>query len=567
MNEFAFSNSSGLTLRSPDTVMRLERLGSAFPTRLSFGRSLIRALVAGDVAVRRTHWDLNEQGFGRAVYSLEMGGFTYALVALSNALADEDRSDRVIAEAWDASFALFDGEPTEADLDRLAANLPRQEAGRYTEKELVISRSNKSVRLFGHVADRLAQGQQPDIAMVDSIGYLMRTTAVYGNGKFGIADRFVFADRPGLGGPFAAEMLTVWLIRGFTHDLVEHVAQARGGAAAVPLDPAIKRHLGIGNSTGLGMAPFLVYHPELIHNWLQARETALARVRALKNLDAAQIEALQTLYQRASAHVSEWRVPDAIQAERLRVLVDELADFTPDFSGDYPIQRVLSASLERSVEFQELIAALCLEPFGTLIDDLTEGMAFGAKPAYDPAMCLDQLAALIDEGYGWCQRFEMDQAPSQQRFWYVSEAKLEPRLGDRYAEDGADREQPLDIARQVQALSAALQQADSDQSVSAFLAVQPEHRNIVRRIQSSATRAFAEIRDNLIDQHMRPIDLLRCKLAFFGAVKFDPKSDLWTRITLFQGAPLRHELIERGDDWWLSTCPVAAAQTHTADVA
>ena len=104
---------------------------------------------------------------------------------------------------------------------------PRQEAGRFSERELILSRANKSVRLFAHVVDRLAQGLQPDIEQVRSIGYLMRTTAVYGNGKFGIADREVIADRPGLGGPFAAEMLLVWLIRGFTHDLVEHVAERR----------------------------------------------------------------------------------------------------------------------------------------------------------------------------------------------------------------------------------------------------------------------------------------------------------------------------------------------------
>ena len=340
---------------------------------------------------------------------------------------------------------------------------------------------------------------------------------------------------------------------------MEHVATARGGAAAVKLDPAIKRHLGIGNSTGLGMAPFLIYHPELIHNWLQARETAIARVRATKALDDETVERLQALFERAKAHVAEWKVPDAIQTERLRVLCAELSDYALDLSGDYPLQRLLTDSKARSVEFQELMAALCLEPFGEVVDDLTQTMAFGSKPAYDPAMKLDQLSSLIAETYGWCEGFDMAQAPSQQRFWYVSEAKLEPRLGDRYAEDGADREQPLDIARQVQALCADLRAQDQSLTVSAFLAAFPEHRNIVRRIQSSATRPFAEIRDNLIDQHMRPIDLLRCKLAFFGAVKFDPKSDLWTRITLFQGAPLRDELVERGDDWWLSTCPQASA--------
>ena len=35
-----------------------------------------------------------------------------------------------------------------------------------------------------------------------------------------------------------------------------------------------------------------------------------------------------------------------------------------------------------------------------------------------------------------------------------------------------------------------------------------------------------------------PIDMLRLKLSFFGAIKFDPRSDKWLRICMFQGAPL-----------------------------
>ena len=559
MSSIYFSDSR-LKLRSPDSVMRLERLGSAFPTRLSFGRSMIRNLIADDVDVRRTRWTMNDQGYGRATYTLDLGGHTYSLIAFSNALNDADRSDRVIAEAWDASFALFDGIPEDSDLDRLEANLPKQEAGRYSEKELVISRSNKSVRLFSHVASALAEGRQPDVDMVDSIGYLMRTTAVYGNGKFGIADRFVFADRPGLGGPFAAEMLTVWLIRHFTHDLVEHVAMAMGGDTAVSLDSTIKRHLGIGNSTGLGMAPFLIHHPELIHNWLSARETAIARVRAVESLSDEQQTRLQMLLERAKAHVSQWFVPDEIQTARLDVLRAELADMpAPDLTGDFPLQRIIDWSLSQSVECQELIAALCLEPFGEMIDELTSVMAFNAPKAFDASQTVAQTRTIIGEHYTWSEDFDLNLQESQQRFWYVSEAKLEPRLGDRYAEDGADREQPLDIARQVQALVSTLSGFADDTPLKDVLAHHPEHRNIAKRIQAAVDRPFAEVRDNLIDQSMRPIDLLRCKLAFFGAVKFDPKSDLWTRITLFQGAPLASELQTRGDDWWLATKPAQNA--------
>mgnify|MGYP001185735228 CR=1 FL=1 len=42
-----------------------------------------------------------------------------------------------------------------------------------------------------------------------------------------------------------------------------------------------------------------------------------------------------------------------------------------------------------------------------------------------------------------------------------------------------------------------------------------------------------------------------CERAAFGASKYDPKSDLWTRITLFQGAPLPNQLHEKNSCEWL----------------
>ena len=273
--------SKQVPLRSPDVVMRLERMGAFFPTRLSFMRTLIRRLSKEKARVDRVIWEINDEGFGRAVYSVEVGGDIYSLVAFSNSLAPENRTDRVIAEAWDTTYVLFDGVPGQGDMDRLEANAPKQEAGRFLPSELVLCRANKSVRLFDHVTDSLAHGEQPDAEMINTIGYLMRSTAVYGNGKFGIADRAKYADRPALRGPFQAEMLAVWLLRGFTIDLVEHIARCRNPAHAIDLSTTIKHNLGIGNSTGLGMAPYLVSHPVLINNWMLARETALARVCAV----------------------------------------------------------------------------------------------------------------------------------------------------------------------------------------------------------------------------------------------------------------------------------------------
>ncbi|MEQ3708230.1 MAG: hypothetical protein ABNH38_09785 [Tateyamaria sp.] len=532
-------------LRPPGEVMRLARMGAMMPTRLSFLRVLIRRLCTERAAIKRTHWDMSPDGHGRAVYSVELGGHTYSLVAISNDLPADQRSDRVIATAWDAAFVLYDGSPDIADIDRIAAQAPLQEAGRFSPKDLVLSRANKSVRMWDATVAALRSGGQPDAAMIRDIGYLMRTTAVYGNGKFGIADRHLIETRDGLGGPFAAEMLAVYLIRHFTLDLVAHVGRA-------PLDPVLARHFGVGNATGLGMAPFLVTHPVLLNNWMLARETAFARVRALDGLSAVQRASIVALGARATRHLTEWHVPAADHDTILRDLETEWAGFLPHLetlNGTFPIETLWQAALKQSVPLQELLVALLIEAFPDEVDGLTDCMGDPFGPLTTPFAGTDALRAAIEADWRWALAQDYEDPEMCRRFWYVSEAKLEPRLGDRFADDGAELETPLDIARRVAALYAGL--PAQDQSVSSFLTDHPEHAHASARIAVLARYPYAEIRDNLIAATCRPIDMLRCKLSFFGATKFDPKSDLWTRITLAQGAPLGDELSPEADDWWL----------------
>lgn len=522
-------------------------MGSMFPTRLSFLRSLMRRLASENAQVVRRDWAMCTEGLGHGVFSVDLGGHTYSLVAVSTDLPPEQRTDRVIATAWDSAYVLFDGIPDADDIARITANAPLQEAGRFGPRDLILSRANKSVRLFAHVVAALRAGQQPDLAMIRDVGYLMRTTAVYGNGKFGIADRAAFESRPGLEGPFATEMLTVWMIRHFTHALAEHVGCAT-------LDPAIKRHLGIGNSTGLGMAPFLVNHPVLLNNWMLVRETALARVRAVETLSPTEIERIDALSRRAVAHLAQWNVPDVAHQARIETLRHDWACActllgAEKLQGVRPLDGVMEAVEDMSEDVQELMAALMIEPFGDLVDGLTECMADPYGAFAPPLADTGALKAQMEAEFGWA--LDVDYALPQNcgQFWYVSEAKMEPRLGLRFEEEGAALESPLDIGRQVKCAYVDL--PVHAEPISTFLSNHPEHALAVQRVTLSARYAYAEIRDNLIAQSCLPIDMLRCKLSFFGASKFDPKSDRWTRITLCQGAPLADELGQGGDDWWL----------------
>ncbi|MEM7056106.1 MAG: hypothetical protein AAF557_00830 [Pseudomonadota bacterium] len=547
-----------IPLRSPSEVMRLGRMGSYHPTRLSFMRQMLRRMAAEAWQVDRPLWDVDTHGVGRALYRARGPERTYTLVAFAHDLPDHLRSDRVIAEAWDATFTLFDGEPTQADLQRLEGQVPGQETARMSGRELTLSRANRSVRLFSHVVDRLANGEQPDTRMLSDVGYLMRTTAVYGSGKFGLSDREAIADRPEFASPFQAEMLTVWLIRAFTVDIAEHLARVRNPDAAT-LSPDLRRNLGVGNSTGLGMAPFLLTHPVLINNWIEAKETALARVRE-RPITEDDLAHLRRLVGRAIRNAEEWRSDHPLQVEKIQNMQHDLAAFDEWLrvvtADHFAVWDEVWIWVESSLgpEGQEQVLALLLEPFGEIIDDLCASMSADETAAFDidGMRTVGSIRAQIECDYRWALDTDWNALTAKARLWYTSTEKLEPRLAERAEEPLEPYEQPLAPGREIAALYSDLCDAPSDQPIAVTLQAVPEHRYAVRRLQQMINHPFGEIQDNTIAHDMLPIDLLRAKLSFFGATRFDPRSDRWVRITMFQGAPFPNEPELWGlDDWML----------------
>ncbi len=550
-------------MRAPKQVMRLARMGAFHQTRLSFARVLLRRLKTEGWSVDRPRFDINAQGVGVATYAVSNGERTYTLVAFAHDLPDEMRSDRVIAEAWDSTFCLFDGVPEDSDIERLSNNVPLQEAGRVGESEFILSRANRSVRLFAHTIDRLSQGMQPDAEQIEDVGYLMRTTAVYGSGKFGAADRDVWRDRPEFAGSFQPEMLTVWLIRAFTVDLVEHLARQKGGEQAVSLNADLKRKLGVGNSTGLGMAPFLINHPALIHAWIAGREEALARVRDIAAGIPEHWALLDRLVASARKMAALWQSSHPVQATKIAELGADLDRFsawfeTFDRQTPYPFDAIVCwAEDNLGLEAQEMITSLLMEPHGDLIDDLAPSMSAdeSARFRIDAKRSVGDVRSQIESRYGWASDLDFDDPKQCARIWYVSQEKLEPRLGERAKENLTAYEQPLAPARDALLMLTDLRAYDPGVSLAHFLMAYPQHRHVARRLQVVEHCPYGEIQDNTVSADMLPIDLLRCKLSLFGATRFDPRSDRWVRIALFANAPYPDELADLDPDlcaWGLS---------------
>ena len=545
-------------LRHPANVMKLDRLGSFHQTRLSFSRQLIEELISNNWKTKIIKWNINSIGTGNAVIKISSKQRIYSLVVFCHQINDDERSDRVIAEKWDMTFSLFLGIPSKEELDEMSKNLKIQELGRHLPKQLTLSRANKSVRVFNSVLNHLSEGKQPDKKMINNIGYLVRTTAVYGNGKFGIADYLPETNDNPLNKPFQAEMLTVYLIRYFSIELVNYLAKEKGKDKSITLSNEISKHVGVGNATGLGMAPFLINHQKLIHKWIQARETAISRVLSIKKLSTYNQTKIFNLIERAYLYTTQWNVDDVIQFKRINVLRKELKDISNNKSlngllnNDYPLQNVYLHFINKiSIETQEILNSIFIEPFPELLDDLTNEMGTDEQNTVAIGYKVNELIKIIKDKYSWALKIDIKNPDENFYFWYTSQAKLEPRLGATQIDHGKEKQLPFDIPQQVQNALKILTKLPDDMTGAEAMILHPEIRNIIKRVIINENFPFSEIQNNLVGKKVRPIDLLRCKLSFFGATKYDPKSNLWTRITLFQGAPLPHQLQEENATEWL----------------
>tara|TARA_B100002051_G_scaffold132988_1_gene126427 strand:- start:1821 stop:3482 length:1662 start_codon:yes stop_codon:yes gene_type:complete len=545
-----------IKLREPNDIMKLSRLGCFHQSKLSFLRSFLKEFKNWNYS--RDLFNLDEEGFGHAVYSFKKNNRTYSLVCFGNKIDDEERSDRVIATKWDAAFALYDGIPSKLDIERLALNVPKQEVGRLSYKELTLSRANKSIRLFEHVVESLSNGKQPDKKKISEVGYLYRTTAVYGSGKFGLADRFRIKNREEIYGPFRLEMMLVYLVRQFTFDQINHIAKLKNPKKAVELDKHICRNLGIGNSTGLGMAPFIVNHPTLLNNWILARETALMKIRQIKQVKEDDFKLFKDILVKSLKNITSWNTESEFQKKKIQGLLQDIEKFLSYLNSkkflktDYFFNDIYTwCEKNLGEECIEYIVSLMMEPYDEIVEPLISKMSSEEEKYFTiPSnRTISDLRNILEIYYSNILKIDFLKKENNQNFWFISKNKEEPRLSNRFLENGSELEQPLAIARDIKKLYEKISNQKNSLTVGKFLSENNELRHIVRRAFIVEKFPYSEIQDNIIGSKLMPIDMLRLKLSFFGAVKFDPRSDKWLRINMFQGAPLPDELKNLDDQW------------------
>ena len=192
-----------------------------------------------------------------------------------------------------------------------------------------------------------------------------------------------------------------------------------------------------------------------------------------------------------------------------------------------------------------------MEPYDKIIDPLISTMSSEEDKYFNIPVnrTIEDLRNILEKNYSEILKIDFAKKENNQNFWFISKNKEEPRMANRYEIDGSNLEQPLAIARDIKKLYETIFTKKNSLKVGKFLSENNDLRHIVRRAFVSEKFPYAEIQDNTIGSKLMPIDMLRLKLSFFGAIKFDPRSDKWLRICMFQGAPLPTELKKFENHW------------------
>lgn len=555
--------------RSADVALSPEVMGTSRLTRHSFARSMLRHAREQRWQVTRELWDMDVVGCGEAVYRVDAAGIQLRFMVFSSTIDEHQRTDHVTATSWDVTAALNEGDLSEERMSVLRRHVPGQETGRADTGSLVWTRANRSQRFFDYTVNQLVSGAQPDPAVFGDAAYVLRSTAFYSNGKFGLREFDALpADHP-LATPYRAQMLAAWLLREFSYDLVEHCARQRN-AEAVVLSGRWRRFLGVGNATGLGMVPYIVNHPRILDAWCALRELPLAY--ALGQPTDPQdwrVGRLMTLLSRARDYFAERDtlvtapyLPGPQLAQHLETVRWQLAEYQTSgtVSGDttfFAWRSLHNAAETIHPEACGVFDSLLVELYDELDNDIEQLLRCDDTVQLRPEQNCQALLEIINSEYAWIDRFDFDDPEQTYYFWFVSADSEEPRRGRRGHDPGERLEQPVDIARAVMALRSDLHEADPTASVAEFLLAKPWHRGVVCRVQSLAAMPWAEPRTNLLAHDFLPLHLQRFQLAVYGMDNYSPQSTDWLRVTLFSGAPRASDLATAvaDDDWLFTTKP------------
>ncbi|KQV25396.1 hypothetical protein ASC97_25705 [Rhizobium sp. Root1203] len=551
-------------MRSAGEMMQPERLAAIQPSRISASRALAGRAIRGRWQILCKRFDIDEKGNGVAEYRIEIGGWRFSFPVYSFEPSPHGRTGRIIGRAWDMMGALVEGEMSRADFETTRTELPKLYEGRATPGTLIWCRSNRSGRFFESARQALQAGRQPDVAELAQTCYLMRNTGLDGNGTFGTKTFLAYEGDHPLRWSLAAQMLCAYMMRVFAQDLLQHLVRL-GSPQAPEMANDLRRFLGVGNGSALGLMLFVNNHPRLIERWLFIREEAIARAKAvLPDDQGTEIAKLLGLIEKAINFRSQDRAAyenftrSDVLAEELQVIRRAIADLLQRWQAGNRFESEpfadLAASLDGRVhaEAMETLHSLLIELVPEEADALVEGLVIDEELTGRPEMSAGRLRDILRNEYAWAFRLDLDIAPAERYVWYKSVTAEEPRRGPAEEVGEGVVNLGLDLPRLVVALDRDLAAVDPSLSTARFLIAHPQHRAIVTRVQALAGTSLHSPHADIMSGAFTPAHITRLlNVGIHGIDKTRDFLDRNLRGVLFHGAPIPEDIASgTADDLW-----------------
>jgi len=560
----------------PDLVMDPRNLGAMQPNRLSASRSFLTKMIGEEWRIERDAFELDAQGNGRARYTVTTPGGPVTFLAFLKQPSGKNRTGRIIGTAWDMSGALIDGIATRDDVEATERELPRLYEGRATASTLVWFRSNQSLRIFRSVRQALARGEQPDVKELKRVGYIMRNTGLDGNGTFGTMPYAAIPDGHPLGTSYHAQMLSAYLMRELSVDLVEELARIDAPATAVRLEPSVKRLIGVGNGSALGLAMLVYNRPVLVNAYISAYVKVLDHVLTEQAVATTEnLARLEQLLDRTIRYrtflttsyrffTSNMEIVGDLRRIRAEVRAAKRGEVEPA-AEESVLGAIHRAAAPRvSKEALHSFDTLLLELVPDFCDEVAASdLVFTEELDLDPRLGLDELSAVIERSYGWALDLPLNDDRFRDRVWYQSRAAEEPRSGPREEVPDAHELIPS-YPVMIRSLRAAITAAQSDpdpsaHTVGALVAARPDLEHIARLVFALRDKPYAVPHADPHDADFIPVWVIRFVNAFIhGLDRTEDHMGRDVRGIIFESAPYRDAVA--GADasawWWSHEAPV-----------
>lgn len=552
----------------PHTMMDPRNLGAMQPTRLSASRSFMAKMIREKWKIEKEVFELDARGNGQLRYAITTPEGSLTFVAFLQEPHNKNRTGRIIGTSWDMVGALLDGVATAEQVRATREEIPRLYEGRATPNTLVWFRSNQSLRIFRDARAALAEGRQPDAKELHRVGYLMRNTGLDGNGTFGTMPFRAIPDGHPLAVSYHAQMLSAYLMRELSVDVVEELARLDSPDTAVKFNRDVKRLLGVGNGSALGLAMLFYNRPVLVNSYISAYLDVLDHI--LNDPSSSTAERLAVLESHLSRTIryrsflntsyrfftSNMEIVADLRRIRAKVRAGMRGDITTTCG------RTVLGEIHREIENQ--VSKEALHSFGALVieldpdycDDVVQSrLAFDEQLDMPPQTTLQDVREMAAGAFSWARDLPLNDEENRDRVWYQSRAAEEPRSGPR--EEVPDAHELIQsYPDQVRELIAAIDEVDctSTATVGALIAKRPDLEYIARLVVALADMPYATAHVDPHDTDFVPVWVIRFVNSFIhGLDRTEDHMGRDVRGIIFEGAPYRDEIGDAdASTWWWS---------------